>query len=149
VTIFEIGINPFSTASGFVAQRYTFTLFSSPQYIIRRDFGILQLSPFTKKMIKHIVMWKLKAHAEGANKASNALKMKSLLDACSDIVPGILAFETAIAQAGLEATFDVVLYSAFINKAALDAYQVHPQHQALKPFIAAVREDRQCMDYAL
>ncbi len=102
-------------------------------------------------MIKHIVMWKLKEHAEGADKASNALKMKTLLDACANIVPGILAFETALAsssqQAGLESTFDVVLYSVFADKAALDAYQEHPQHQALKPFITAVREDRQCMDY--
>lgn len=32
-------------------------------------------------------------------------------------------------------------------KALLDAYQNHPQHQALKPFIGAARLERQCMDY--
>ncbi len=32
-------------------------------------------------MLKHIVMWQLKDHAEGADKASNAAKMKALLDA--------------------------------------------------------------------
>jgi len=98
-------------------------------------------------MIKHIVMWQLKDHAEGADKATNAIKMKALLDACSDIVPGILKLEVAIAQAGLEATYDVVLYSEFESAAALDAYQNHPQHLALKPFVSAVRLARQCMDY--
>jgi heme-degrading monooxygenase HmoA len=100
-------------------------------------------------MIKHIVMWKLKEHAEGADKATNARKMKTLLDACASLVPGILEFETAVAAPELEATYDVVLYSAFASKEALDAYQQHPQHQALKPFFGAVREARQCMDYVL
>ena len=98
-------------------------------------------------MIKHIVMWQLKDHAEGADKATNAIKMKALLDACSDIVPGIMKLEVAIAQAGLEATYDVVLYSEFESVAALDAYQNHPQHLALKPFVGAIRLARQCMDY--
>jgi hypothetical protein len=98
-------------------------------------------------MLKHIVMWKLKEHAEGADKATNARKMKEMLDGCAAIVPGIVKFETALAQPGLEATYDVVLYSEFTSKAALDAYQEHPQHVALKPFIGAVREERQCMDY--
>jgi hypothetical protein len=98
-------------------------------------------------MIKHIVMWQLKEFAEGADKAANAVKMKQLLDGCADIVPGILKFETAIAVPDLEATYDVVLYSEFESKAALDAYQEHPQHVAVKPFIGAVRQARQCMDY--
>ncbi len=98
-------------------------------------------------MIKHIVMWQLKDHAEGGDKATNAIKMKALLDACADIVPGILKLEVAIAQPGLEATYDVVLYSEFESVAALDAYQNHPQHLALKPFVGAVRLARQCMDY--
>ncbi|HEY1043711.1 MAG TPA: Dabb family protein [Telluria sp.] len=98
-------------------------------------------------MIKHIVMWKLKDFAEGADKAVNARKMKEKLDACASLAPGTLKFEVALAQPGLEATYDVVLYSEFTDKAALDAYAEHPQHVALKPFIGAVRESRQCMDY--
>lgn len=98
-------------------------------------------------MIKHIVMWQLKDFAEGADKAANALKMKQLLDDCADIVPGILKFETALAAPGLEATYDVLLYSEFQSKTALDAYQDHPRHVAVKPFIGAVRQSRQCMDY--
>ena len=98
-------------------------------------------------MIKHIVMWKLKDHAEGADRAANAATMKALLDGCRDIVPGIVEFEVALARPGLEATYDVVLYSVFADTAALDAYQDHPKHVAVKPFIGAVRLERQCMDY--
>ncbi|HJV02708.1 MAG TPA: Dabb family protein [Burkholderiaceae bacterium] len=100
-------------------------------------------------MIKHIVMWKLKDQAEGADRAANAARMKALLDACANLTPGILAFEAVVAQPGLEATYDVILYSEFADKAALDAYQNHPEHQALKPFFGAVREARQCMDYEI
>lgn len=98
-------------------------------------------------MIKHIVMWKLKEHADGADKATNARKMKALLDSCSDLVPGMGAFEVALAAPNLEATYDVVLYSEFADAAALAAYQHHPEHVAMKPFIGAVRLERQCMDY--
>jgi hypothetical protein len=99
-------------------------------------------------MIKHIVMWKLKDFAEGADKAANAAKMKQMLDTCASLVPGTLKFEVALAQPGLEATYDVVLYSEFASKEALDAYADHPDHVAIKPFIGAVRAERQCMDYA-
>ncbi len=98
-------------------------------------------------MIKHIVIWQLKDHAEGADKATNALKMKALLESCRDIVPGILALEVGLAQTGLEATADVVLYMEFDSAHALDAYQAHPHHQSMKPFIGAIRATRHCMDY--
>jgi heme-degrading monooxygenase HmoA len=100
-------------------------------------------------MLKHIVMWKLKDHAEGADKAANAAKLKRLLDSCASLVPGIAEFEVALAQPGLEATYDVVLYSVFADREALAAYQEHPDHVALKPFIGAVRLERQCMDYEI
>ena len=97
-------------------------------------------------MLKHIVMWKLKELAEGADKPTNARRMKQLLESCAAL-PGIVEFEVALAQPGLEATYDVVLYSVFRDKASLDAYQDHPTHAAIKPFIGAVRLERQCMDY--
>jgi quinol monooxygenase YgiN len=98
-------------------------------------------------MIKHIVMWKFKDHAEGVDKVTNLRKAKALLDACADIAPGTLRFEVAIAQSGMECTYDLVLYTEFEDREALNAYLHHPQHEALKPFMGAVRQERQCMDY--
>jgi heme-degrading monooxygenase HmoA len=100
-------------------------------------------------MIKHIVMWKLKDQAEGADKAANAREMKRRLDECANVVPGILKFEVMLAQPGLEATYDVVLYSEFADREALAAYAAHPTHKAVIPFIGAVRSERQCMDYEI
>lgn len=98
-------------------------------------------------MIKHIVFWQFHDHAEGAGKAANLAKAKALLDACAKLAPGTLAFEVAIAQPDHDCSYDLVLYSAFEDRQALDAYQNHPRHVALKPFIGAVRSARQCMDY--
>jgi hypothetical protein len=98
-------------------------------------------------VIRHIVMWKLKESAEGASRAENAAKLKEKLEGCRNIVPGILHLEVGLAGEGLESSYDVVLVSDFADKAALDAYQVHPTHEALKAFVGAVREARQCVDY--
>jgi hypothetical protein len=68
---------------------------------------------------------------------------------CGELSPGTHRFEVVIAQPGLEATYDLILNSEFTDAAALAAYADHPQHVALKPFIGAVREARQCMDYVI
>ena len=98
-------------------------------------------------MIRHIVMWKFRDHAEGADKAANLARAKALLDGCADLVPGMGRLEVAIAQPGLECTYDLVLYSEFADRAALDAYQEHPTHAPVKAFMRSVVVARQCMDY--
>ena len=100
-------------------------------------------------MIKHIVMWKLKEFAEGADRATNAARMKEKLDACASLSAGTLKFEVVLAQPGLEATYDVILYSEFTSREALAEYASHPTHKAVIPFIGAVRDERQCMDYEI
>jgi len=100
-------------------------------------------------MIKHIVMWKLKDHAEGNDKQTNAALVKKKLDALANLVPGILKLEVGI-DLGLDAAAsDVVLYTEFEDEVALAAYQAHPQHKAVFPFIAAVRETRVAVDYSV
>jgi Stress responsive A/B Barrel Domain len=98
-------------------------------------------------VLRHIVMWKLKETAEGASRAENAQKLKAKLESCRSIVKGQGHFEVGTAQPGFDATYDVVLVSDFDDQTALVAYQQHPKHLALKDFVAAVREDRQCVDY--
>ena len=98
-------------------------------------------------MITHIVMWKLKERAEGNDKATNLARAQALLLSCAALTPGILKFEVATAQPGLECTYDLLLNTQFADAAALAAYQQHPQHAAIKPFMGAIRQERQCMDY--
>lgn len=98
-------------------------------------------------MLRHIVMWTLKDHAEGADRATNIARAKALLEGCAQLEPGTLYFAVGTAQAGFECTHDLVLDSTFRDQAALQAYQNHPQHVAIKPFMKAVVNARQCMDF--
>lgn len=98
-------------------------------------------------MIKHIVFWKVKDEFEGQSKAQIKQQMKDMLEHCGRVIPGVVALEVALAGSELEATFDVVLYSVFESKAALDAYAIHPEHEKLKAYVAKVRTARECMDY--
>ena len=97
-------------------------------------------------MLKHIVMWQF---SEGQDKAANLAKAKALLLGCAGLVPGQGKLEVAAATPGLECTCDLVLYSEFADRAALDAYQVHPTHAPVKAFMRSVVVARQCMDYEI
>jgi antibiotic biosynthesis monooxygenase (ABM) superfamily enzyme len=100
-------------------------------------------------MIKHIVLWKLKDQAEGAGKAANAVEVKQKLEALNGHIPGMIKLEVGIDISHTGASFDVVLYSEFDTRAALEAYHHHPLHQAVSPFIGAVREQRILVDYEI
>lgn len=98
-------------------------------------------------MLRHIVMWQLHPQAEGADKASNIAKAKALLLSCAQIVPGIRTFEVATATPGMDCSSDLVLHMLVDDAQVLAAYQNHPQHLAIKPFMKAVVQERRCMDY--
>lgn len=98
-------------------------------------------------MIKHIVMWRLQDHALGNDKATNARLIKEKLEALRGRIPGMLNIEVGIDFSASAQSADVVLYSEFESRQALDAYQSHPEHEALVPFVQAVRSDRLVVDY--
>jgi hypothetical protein len=98
-------------------------------------------------MVKHIVLWRLKEHAEGHGKAENARLVKEKLESLRGRIPGMTAIEVGINFAAEDGAADVALYSAFESRAALDAYQVHPEHVAMKAFIMSVRSERWVADY--
>jgi len=103
-----------------------------------------------KPLIRHIVMWKLKETAEGATRVENLAKLKALLEGCRHIVPGTpVSLEVGFAEPGLYSTYDIALVCDFADKAALDAYQEHPDHLVVKKFAQAVVEARQCVDYVV
>ena len=98
-------------------------------------------------MIKHIVAWKLKDFAEGNSKDVNAREVKKLLEGLSGKIPGLRKIEVGINFTHEASAADIVLYSEFDSKEALDAYQIHPAHVALKGFISTVRSERIAADY--
>ncbi len=97
-------------------------------------------------MIKHIVMWRLDEQA--GDKAGNALRLKRLLEGLNGRIPGLLRLEVGIDFSRDNDSSDVVLYSEFESRQALDAYQKHPAHAEVAPFVKAVRSERRVVDYS-
>ncbi|NTW69655.1 MAG: Dabb family protein [Chlorobiaceae bacterium] len=100
-------------------------------------------------MIKHIVMWQLKDEAHGNGRQANAALIKEKLEALQGRIPGLSAIEVGLDFSCSESSCDVVLYSEFVDRQSLDAYQAHPEHQALKPFIGEACCDRRVVDYEM
>ena len=98
-------------------------------------------------MVKHIVLWRLKPEAHGRPAADNARAIKEKLEALRGRIPGMLHLEVGIDFSREETSSDVVLVSEFESRAALDAYQVHPAHEAVKGFILEARSERRLVDY--
>lgn len=98
-------------------------------------------------MIKHVVMWKLKDFAEGADRERNAKRIKIELQALKSTIPQIFHLEVGINFIPSDAAYDVVLFSVFKSQQDLDAYLNHPDHKAVAEFLGKVRESRVVVDY--
>lgn len=98
-------------------------------------------------MVKHIVLWRLKPEAHGRTAAENARAIKDKLEALRGRIPGMLRLEVGLDFSREETSSQVALYSEFESRAALDAYQIHPDHEAVKPFILEARSERRLVDY--
>ena len=98
-------------------------------------------------MITHIVMWKMKPEAQGRTGAENAQIMKERLEALNGRIPGLMHIEVGIDFSCSPASFDIALYSQFESRKALDDYQTHPEHMAVRKFVAEVIDGRHIVDY--
>ncbi len=100
-------------------------------------------------MIKHIVMFKFRESALGADKKSNILKLKSDLEALKGVISEIRFFEVGVDFGHLGVSYDLALYSEFESKEDLYSYQKHPEHMKVVSFVNEACESRVVVDYAL
>jgi hypothetical protein len=98
-------------------------------------------------MLKHIVLFKLKEHAEGATRAENAKTIKSQLEALVAKIPQIWSLEVGINTDPSDAAYDVALITEFHDKKDLAIYAEHPEHVRVAEFVGKVREERAVVDY--
>jgi quinol monooxygenase YgiN len=98
-------------------------------------------------MLKHIVMWKLKATSDGYSREQNAHRIRQALEALVGRIDGLLELEVGINTGDENDAFDLVLYSVFRDQAAYAAYLQHPEHKAIVPLVKMARSDRACVDY--
>jgi calcineurin-like phosphoesterase family protein len=98
-------------------------------------------------MLKHIVMWRLKDFAEGANKKENARKIKSQLEGLKRKIKEIRYIEVGINTNDSSDSYDIVLYSEFDSSEELRIYQNHPEHLKVGDFVSKVRLERKVVDF--
>ncbi|MBV5288547.1 Dabb family protein [Pelodictyon phaeoclathratiforme] len=98
-------------------------------------------------MIKHIVMWRLKEFEQGHDRQTNAHLVREKLTALRGRIPGMMALEVGVDFSRSDSSCDIVLYSEFVDREALEAYQINPEHEAIKPFIGSVSIERRIADY--
>jgi hypothetical protein len=100
-------------------------------------------------MIKHVVMFKFKDKAEGADRSENAGKLRALLEGLVGKIPEIKLFEVGITFNNSEAAYDLVLISEFDDVEALQRYQKHPEHMLVFDFVQRVCQSRVVGDYII
>ena len=95
-------------------------------------------------MVKHIILWKLKAEF---NNNDVKLGIKTGLEALKGVVDGLI--EISVQIDSLESSnADVMLYSIFENEQALKSYAVHPAHvEVADTKVRPYTETRLCLDF--
>ena len=98
-------------------------------------------------MIKHIVMFKLKA-ADGKSEYENALEAQKRFDSVIANVKELKKGELVInSKDAPDNNYTIALICDFETIDDLNAYQVHPAHVEFGKFISTVKTDRACVDY--
>ncbi len=100
-------------------------------------------------MIRHVVMWRLADEAAGAAKKHNAARIKEGLEALAGQIEGLMDLEVGTNAIELPGNYDIVLIADFQDEAALERYQVHPEHVKVADFIKQVRLERVAADYVI
>jgi hypothetical protein len=99
------------------------------------------------RMIKHVVMWKMKPFAEGADAAANSKIMRERLSALKAVIPQIVAYDCGADFVKSPASYDFAINCVVKNVADLKIYNDHPEHVKVKQFIAKVTDARVLVDY--
>lgn len=97
-------------------------------------------------MIKHIVLWRLNG-ADAETRAAQAKSIKIALEALNGHIPGLHSLQVGIDFSHSPQSAQLALISELDSREALAAYQVHPQHVAVKALVAAATSERYVVDY--
>jgi len=94
-------------------------------------------------MLTHIVCWKYKAETTQDEREEHIARLKNLPKVIADII----SFNVGADVLRLERSFDTGLVAVYKNRAALDAYTIHPAHQAVANFGKQVAERVVSVDF--
>lgn len=99
-------------------------------------------------MVKHIILWTLKAELSEEEKARIKAEIKEGLEGLVGKVPGLLEVKVNIGGRLPSSNADLMLDCTLVSAEALRGYSVHPAHlevasTKVRPFTA----QRTCLDF--
>jgi len=98
-------------------------------------------------MLKHVVLWKFKAEAEGKTAAENILITKQKLESLFGKIPEILSIQVLPNTLNDIGNYDAALIAEFNSVADLFSYQKNPLHEEVAVFVKSVTETRAALDF--
>ena len=75
-------------------------------------------------MLTHIVIWKYRADVEQAVRDEHVARLRRL----ANIIPEVESFAVGFDVLKLPRSYNTGLVATFRDRAALDAYTIHPEH---------------------
>ena len=94
-------------------------------------------------MLTHVVVWKYRADTAQATREEHVARLRSL----SSVVSGIEGFSVGFDTEHLPRSYDTGLVASFRDRAALDAYTVHPDHVKVAEFGRGISETAASVDF--
>jgi hypothetical protein len=94
-------------------------------------------------MLTHIVCWKYKPETTDAERAEHVARLRAL----PGVIPNILSFAVGSDILHLERSFDTGLVAVYPDRAALDFYTDHPDHQAVAALGKTIAEKVVSVDF--
>ena len=94
-------------------------------------------------MLTHIVIWKYKSDVEQEVREEHVRMLRAL----ASIIPEVESLSVGFDVVRLPRSFDSGLVAVFSNRAALDAYTVHPEHIKVAAFGKSISEQVASVDF--
>ncbi len=98
-------------------------------------------------MITHIVLWRIQEQAAGLTQSQAIAKIRAGLEALPARIPELRSLVVGVNALPAEQASDLALVTTFDDWKALEAYQVHPDHQAVAALIRQVVRERRVIDF--
>ena len=94
-------------------------------------------------MLIHIVAWKYRADVSFDARMTHFLMLQDL----HNVVPGIDDFTVGFDFLRADNSYDMGLFARFLDRPALDAYTVHPQHVKVVEYGRTIAETMSKVDF--
>ncbi len=94
-------------------------------------------------MLTHLVMWKYRSDVPRETRQEHVAQLAAL----PLHIPGIESFDVGFDMMRLERSYDTGLIAVFPDRAALEAYTVHPVHKNVVDFGRGISQHVASVDF--